>query len=298
MTQDLGPVAHGGAAGKKLLSVSSHCSDSHEDDSSIISDKDSGIGSYDSEIESIAASSCSSPRLLHELSDERPFGCNNFCPGDDGRQSPEFALPPKAHECSRKRSYPAAASAKGMKPYVCYTCNCGFTLVNSLRAHIRHSHPRKGILSSDYRCAYCLKSYTTVDMLHSHVQKHQAEDSPEQSRITASRMIQSNQSFCMHPTTDKPRLSVKSLAFSIDSICSDIAPKKPRTAQITHLHTAEAFPSTRRQSMPALSPGHEFAMYKKDYFSRNAPLTRFPTSPSHLGSRYSHQVAMPPFFIH
>ena len=55
-----------------------------------------------------------------------------------------------------------------LKPFVCNSCNCGFAEINSLRAHIRHSHPKKSISTEVLSCAYCNQSFDDVNALRQH----------------------------------------------------------------------------------------------------------------------------------
>ena len=55
-----------------------------------------------------------------------------------------------------------------IKAFVCVTCNCGFGEVSSLRAHVRHSHPKKQIAQGKYECAYCNKIFPEVHQLQDH----------------------------------------------------------------------------------------------------------------------------------
>lgn len=57
---------------------------------------------------------------------------------------------------------------KEIKPYVCESCNCGFAEINSLRAHVRHSHPKKGIYNAIYSCAYCNRAFHDIEYLRQH----------------------------------------------------------------------------------------------------------------------------------
>jgi len=57
---------------------------------------------------------------------------------------------------------------KELKPYVCDSCNCGFAEINSLRSHVRHSHPKKGITKPVFSCAYCNRFFYDIDVLRQH----------------------------------------------------------------------------------------------------------------------------------
>ncbi len=240
---------------EKLPSVSDNGSDCHDDDVSMTSDRDSGIGSYDSEVESITASSCSSP-TIRDLHDDQLFSCENACKIPNRQPSPEFGLVSMVAPCfSRKETVISSGKSTGIKPYVCYSCNCGFAEVNSLRAHVRHSHPRKGIESGDYRCAYCLKSYQFINELERHVQEnHQANcryvSSPE-ARFASKKRSYSQSS----QDVTKPKMSAKSLAFSIENLCADVLPKKKKSAEITHLHLADSLVHSKDPCFSPLSPG-------------------------------------------
>ncbi|XP_065067638.1 zinc finger protein ZFP2-like [Rhopilema esculentum] len=200
----------------KLCSVSEH-SDCQDDDGEC----DSGIGSYESETE---LSACSSP-VHQETFDDQPFGCNKPAHSTDRPSSPEYILPEKSHQSPLKRRNPDARIPE-VKPFVCYSCNCGFSEVSSLRAHVRHSHPRKGIAVGDFRCAFCLGSFSSIELLHDHVRSHQLPESngyqSESNRVVT--------------TYEKPKMSAKSLAFSIESICAETSPKSSPKHQVSHAY--------------------------------------------------------------
>ena len=124
-----------------------------------------------------------------------------------------------AETCRRsppKRTY-AEMQKREIKPYVCHLCSCGFLEVNSLRAHVRHSHPRKGIIFGDYSCGFCLQHFSTIETLGSHVE---TRCSPKASRLQDKSY--SSRRFSEDP---KSKMSAKSLAFSIENICANSTPK-------------------------------------------------------------------------
>ena len=200
----------------KICSVSEH-SDCQDDDGEC----DSGIGSYESETE---LSACSSP-VQQETFDDQPFGCNKPAHSTDRPSSPEYIMPDKSHKSPLKRRNPDARIPE-VKPFVCYSCNCGFSEVSSLRAHVRHSHPRKGIAVGDFRCAFCLGSFSSIELLHDHVRSHQLPESngyqSESNRVATA--------------YGKPKMSAKSLAFSIENICADTTPKSSPKHQVSHAY--------------------------------------------------------------
>ncbi|XP_066913314.1 zinc finger protein 436-like isoform X1 [Clytia hemisphaerica] len=55
-----------------------------------------------------------------------------------------------------------------IKPFVCVSCNCGFGEIRSIRAHVRHSHARNSIHNELFSCAFCCKTFTTIDSLQHH----------------------------------------------------------------------------------------------------------------------------------
>ncbi len=236
-----------------LSSVSDH-SEYHDDDVSMTSDRDSGIGGYDSEIDSITASSCSSPDF-HEFPNDQFFNCNPSRQSINRPPSPEFGITPMTQCYSPKDSITGNRVQPAVKPYVCYSCNCGFTGAASLRAHIRHSHPRKGIASSDYRCAYCLKSFQCVESLECHVLDHQRVKTqrtptfplPKAYHTVSKSSMRSLQSSSGLP---RSRLSANSLAFSIDSLCANVVPEKKKNAQVTHLHLVDSFQQMKEPVHP------------------------------------------------
>eukprot|EP00794_Sanderia_malayensis_P015815 gene15815-17410_t len=252
--------------------VSDQVSDCHDDDVSMTSDRDSGIGSYDSEAESIATNSaCSSPSIhddMHHQNNDQLFSCEK---SPAKRQpSPEFGLISMPHCFDRKVSLELPGrdektSGLSLKPYVCYSCNCGFAEVASLRAHVRHSHPRRGIASNDFRCAYCLKSYPHVDSLEAHVQNyHQQQqythyrDIHHQSIATRHYSLAAMNKKRAHSMISHPqKMSAKSMAFSIENLCADVVPKQKKTAQITHLHPAH--PLANSTDPACFRPNHSAA---------------------------------------
>lgn len=176
-------------------------SDCHDADN----DCDSGIGSYDSEAE---LSNCSSPVIQDNYYDDhqsrkpsRPL-------------SPEFALAEKSRRSPIKRTY-SELQRPEIKPYVCHSCSCGFSEANSLRAHARHAHPRKGIIFCKYSCGFCLQHYSTTESLETHVETHRL---PETTTFPDKSCSSNRNSF----TNDaKSKMSAKSLAFSIENICAN-----------------------------------------------------------------------------
>lgn len=66
-----------------------------------------------------------------------------------------------------------------IKPFVCVSCNCGFGEISSIRAHVRHSHTKKGISNDLFLCAYCCETFTDIDTLKMHFEdcKNKASDS-------------------------------------------------------------------------------------------------------------------------
>ncbi|XP_065646354.1 zinc finger protein Xfin isoform X2 [Hydra vulgaris] len=55
-----------------------------------------------------------------------------------------------------------------VKAFVCVTCNCGFGEINSLKAHVRHSHPKKKIFQGMFECAHCNKNFSEILKLQDH----------------------------------------------------------------------------------------------------------------------------------
>ena len=233
-------------------------SECHDDDCEC----DSGIGSYDSEAES---SNCSSPVIQESHYDDQKSSWNGL--KQDRPSSPEFALVDKARRSPLKRSY-AGVQEPEIKPYVCHSCNCGFSEVNSLRAHVRHSHPRKGIVIEDYSCGFCLRHYSAVELLQFHIEEHRllkAVADPEKS-------CSPSKGLCA--VEPKSKMSAKSIAFSIDNICANSSSNHAtKVVDLQERHPPLGSP--RRESMfrPLLFPSVPVTCHS------NA-LNGFPTSHS------------------
>lgn len=192
---------------------------------------DSGIGGYDSEAES---GSCSSPGTHDSNYDDQQNSWN--AQKIDRPSSPEFGLPDKSRRSPLKRTL-AELHMSDVKPYVCNPCNCGFAEAGSLRAHARHSHPRKGIMFGDYHCGYCMRDFLSVEKLQLHIDEHQQGG--------AIHLLDSQNKRFSDP---KPRMSAKSLAFSIENICADSSPKNQSKNQLQYCQAL--FGSNHHKSLP------------------------------------------------
>lgn len=138
------------------------------------SEKEESQANYDSgvEVESISSDRSSPKRVLTDHFDETP------------RTSPtHISLERYSSLKEYEREYIAEVPTTPLsgrmfdhtnplelKPFVCDSCNCGFAEISSLRAHVRHSHPKKGITIGSYSCAYCSQSFEEIDHLREHFQ--------------------------------------------------------------------------------------------------------------------------------
>ena len=214
------------------------------DDDSSESDKDSGVESCDFDLES-TTSSRASPNLC-DL-DEQSDICDDIGSLSDRPPSPEFGMqsPKKPMiNADMKPKCPNSQDVNSVKPYVCQSCNCGFTEASSLRAHIRHSHPRKGIVIGDYRCAFCLQSYSIVDSLQKHIkEEHQNSNVSSKKQVlrhcvvdqlNRKRHIDSTQNRSEGPKAPSP----KALAFSVERLCQkdEPKPKIQKMQQMPQIH--------------------------------------------------------------
>jgi len=227
---------------------------------------DSGIGSYDSEVESI---SCSSPVVLQDGSYDECQSRKHERPS-----SPEFALADNPRHRPTKRVY-TEPQRQEVKPYVCYSCNCGFSEVSSLRAHARHSHPRKGISVGDYSCGFCLQHYSATEPLELHVEKHQFQKTAafQEKNVIPCKSIRID--------SPKSKMSPNSLAFSIENICanSQHSPKADTQGRSPLADTSVYEPFWR----PVLAPSIPFTY-------RSNPAKGF--TPSHsIGCVFTSQVS-------
>lgn len=218
-------------------------SDCHDDDGG----RDSGMGSYDSEGEYVSVSACSSP-LVNDANDDQAFVYDSTCTGFKRPSSPEFGLVSQHQRVALKRTS-CQGNPPEVKPYVCYSCNCGFSEFASLRAHTRHSHPRKGIMIGDFRCAFCLRGFNSIESLHAHIQTHQTAKVVESTEYD----VRPSKSPKEDHYNEKQKMSPKSVAFSIENICADTSPKLSPRSQSRFLYPEVGAPCYSSPFYPVMT---------------------------------------------
>lgn len=133
---------------------------------------DSQITSYDSGVESVTSEYQASPKL------RRKESINSISESSPRSHMTSPVSRAIVYEKKPTSEVPLSGrmfdhtNPQELKPFVCVSCNCGFGEISSLRAHVRHSHLRKGIESGHFSCAHCNMSYGEIDALKKHFEEN------------------------------------------------------------------------------------------------------------------------------
>lgn len=134
-------------------------------------------GNYDSGVESVTSEYQASPKISREKSLSMEY-IHEITKQQKQKQQPRDMTSRIVYEPIKSPSeVPLSGrmfdhtNPQELKPFVCVSCNCGFGEISSLRAHVRHSHLRKGIESGHFSCAHCNSSFNEIDALKSHYEE-------------------------------------------------------------------------------------------------------------------------------